>query len=387
VEKIFNNISKVTTSNLCLHCGLCYSICPVNAIEISDEIERKPVVTNNCTGCGKCLLLCPGINPLGTGKEDPMLGHVEKCYTGYSANSEIRFNASSGGIITSFNLYLLSNRIVDGIICVRQSKESIYKSEVILAENEPDVLSASGSRYAPVFLCSGLKDLPLRENGIYAIVGKPCDIQAITKYAESVKKYSFIKIAIFCAQTPSMEGTRKVFSTNEIDDKEVTSFSYRGGGWPGFFTAYNYNDELILKKKYREVWDNVLCRREFSNKRCFLCDDCTGEYADISVGDAWLDEFIGDNDGHSVIIIRSESAEKHFLDCFRSKYINIKEINSSLVKKSQKNLLVKKNNTFIKRLRAILSLHKMHYKRIRYQSDNSKTKKFITIIKFLFINK
>ncbi len=42
----------------CVHCGLCISICPVEAIGFSKE--RKVVIdTSRCIHCGSCVTVCP----------------------------------------------------------------------------------------------------------------------------------------------------------------------------------------------------------------------------------------------------------------------------------------------------------------------------------------
>jgi Fe-S-cluster-containing hydrogenase component 2 len=45
-------------------CNPCTSVCPVNAIELKDNLGNImdiPVYTENCTGCGLCVAICPGL--------------------------------------------------------------------------------------------------------------------------------------------------------------------------------------------------------------------------------------------------------------------------------------------------------------------------------------
>ncbi len=44
--------------NKCTHCGACYSICPVNAIEITDESSVQ-FDYEKCIGCLNCIDTCP----------------------------------------------------------------------------------------------------------------------------------------------------------------------------------------------------------------------------------------------------------------------------------------------------------------------------------------
>lgn len=48
----------IVTTDMCVACGCCVNICPINAIEIWKGIMAK-VHTEKCVGCGKCAKECP----------------------------------------------------------------------------------------------------------------------------------------------------------------------------------------------------------------------------------------------------------------------------------------------------------------------------------------
>ncbi len=43
-------------TNICMRCGACASVCPVNAIEVADAYVRAD---KSCNNCGICAKLCP----------------------------------------------------------------------------------------------------------------------------------------------------------------------------------------------------------------------------------------------------------------------------------------------------------------------------------------
>jgi ferredoxin len=43
-------------AGVCIRCGACASVCPVNAIEVADVQVRAD---KNCTNCGICMKICP----------------------------------------------------------------------------------------------------------------------------------------------------------------------------------------------------------------------------------------------------------------------------------------------------------------------------------------
>jgi electron transport complex protein RnfB len=42
--------------DMCANCGICFSACPIGAIEWENNI---PVITDACTQCHECVLACP----------------------------------------------------------------------------------------------------------------------------------------------------------------------------------------------------------------------------------------------------------------------------------------------------------------------------------------
>ncbi len=380
------NIQPVVDSRLCLKCGACYSVCRESAITIAGDIDKRPEVTGECTRCGRCVQVCPGLNPL-VHERETVLGPAIACYIGYSEDAFVRFNASSGGIITSMNMHLLSTDSFDGIVCVRQSKQNLYENEVILAQSADEILSASGSRYSPAFVCRGIRDLSLKKGRRYIFVGKPCDIQAAIKYERLEKGFEFLKIALFCAQTPSMEATREAVTSGAINTSEAKAVQYRGNGWPGWFRVLASDGSVLLQRRYHDVWNSILCRRKYSNKRCFLCHDCTGEFADIAVGDAWLPQYMGNSPGHSIVITRTPRGQETVDRCIDANVLHLEETDQSNVIKAQTSLLSKKKNLFLKKMSAVVTLEKVPNERIRWSLRENDIRRIPGLMKYFVLHR
>jgi len=45
--------------DLCMHCGMCTSLCPTHALSIDANTRRLVLTKDRCTVCGRCLLVCP----------------------------------------------------------------------------------------------------------------------------------------------------------------------------------------------------------------------------------------------------------------------------------------------------------------------------------------
>ena len=53
---IYVNTKKFYVTNICVGCGKCVTLCPLNNINLKDN---KPIWKNNCTHCMACISYCP----------------------------------------------------------------------------------------------------------------------------------------------------------------------------------------------------------------------------------------------------------------------------------------------------------------------------------------
>lgn len=59
MEKVKRKPRKaLVNEDLCVSCGSCVKICPLNALSIFKGIKAI-VDLNKCVGCGKCVRECP----------------------------------------------------------------------------------------------------------------------------------------------------------------------------------------------------------------------------------------------------------------------------------------------------------------------------------------
>ncbi len=317
------NISHVAINNLCTGCGACQALCPSNSIKITLEEEKgiynPEVDENRCNNCFLCYKICPGhqLNFSELNKEifqkqpnNTLLGNYVNCYYGYSNDQNLRFNSSSGGLITQILLFALNDGIIDGALVTKMKKETPLIPEPFIARTEEEIIEASKSKYCPtpVNICLN-KILDSKPGEKFAFVGLPCHIHALRK-AEKINKDLKRKITlyfgIFCGHTPNFLATTLFLKKQKISPSEIEKFKYRGDGWPGNVEVVTKNERK--KIKFSEFW-NFAGQSFFYPKRCLMCIDGTAELSDISFGDAWLPEFSNDPKGTSVLISRTETGD------------------------------------------------------------------------------
>ncbi len=306
VKGLFPNVSIVRDKNLCCGCGLCVSICPVNAItylESSFEING-----DKCFNCGLCFACCPrSFFPKSMKNERKennsnvkfinQLNFYRQVYSARTNDEKIKEVAQDGGIVTTLLKAAFQENLIDSVLTVGVSDEP-HKPLPLIIRNENDLIQTAGTKYANSPSFTILHDA--KNFNKIAIVGTPCMMEAIKKssfYPMNKPFYENIqlKIGLFCMESfdydQILELLKNEFHSSpdtikkmDIDKGKFYLFNKDGGSL-----------DLPLKKI-----------KKYGRLGCFFCDDLTAEQADISVGS------IGSESGWSTVIIRTKKGAELF---------------------------------------------------------------------------
>lgn len=294
---------------LCIGCGLCSLSAGVEMITkggriVPSKMVDNDVVEESCPAKGYDFKTM-GNNLFGNVKYRYEIGYYRRIRLAHSNNADILKKASSGGVMTQIACFMLSKKIVDGVI----SSRFVYAGDTVrtktyIASSLEDLFLGQGSKYCPTSTLTILSELDKEKK--YLLIGTPCQIAAFRKYSIFHMEYKDIipyTIANFC-------GGYRDFRELDYFVKEVAhihtvmSFRHRGGGQPGSMLIEGNKGECF---KYPYP-DYAKLSHVVKNGRCTLCMDATGELADFSCGDAWLKKKDNVNPW-SIIVARSSAAE------------------------------------------------------------------------------
>lgn len=269
------------------------------------------------------------------------LGYAVACYAGHVSDESIRAKGSSGGMGTWIILELLRQRKIDGVIHVGGSDDADglpfgYK----ISTTEEEIINRAKSRYYPVEMSRVIREL--RElPGRYAFVGLPCFVKALRLLAaadDGIQNRIAYTVALFCGHLKSKHFADFFAWQMGIKpgDLEGINFRTKLASRP----ASNYGITVTSRKTshcqansdyYGSSWGYGF----FKYKACDYCDDVVGETADISVGDAWLPEYVADSGGTNVVVVRNMELAKIVNQAIVSGALAMKEVPASQVIKSQ----------------------------------------------------
>jgi coenzyme F420 hydrogenase subunit beta len=351
------NVSLTKKLGLCSGCGACTVVCPFNVIKLvrTAELNAPQIEEAACSDCQLCLTTCPGYDnyqrfPFETGDDiDESKQIIRKAFICHATDSTIRSESSSGGYVTALLMALLEENKISGVITLKPDVADPFEYSGAVIKDTDQLKCVQGSIYYPVSVCEGLSEV-MKLEGQFAFVGKPCEVHAARLLSNNVKALNnkiYLYISIFCHHTPTRENNRAMIRGLNISPENIVKIKYRGRGWPGYFQVFGKNSKRIFCSSYRMIWDNYLSSG--NPLPCKMCYDPYGQYADISVGDAW-----GFHDetglGLSAVILRTDRGENFHSIVQQFNHLNCSETTlqqifigqpSLQTKKANKNLMIK----------------------------------------------
>lgn len=220
-----------------------------------------------------------------------------------------------------------------------------WLNRTVQSRNRNEILSRTGSRYAPASPYDGLRAIEESDRPC-VFIGKPCDAAGVTmlrrQRPELDRKLGLV-LTFFCAGTPSTQGTVDLVTSLDIRRSDINALRYRGEGWPGRFKVL-YEDRTKEKSlSYMESWGKLTSYRPL---RCHLCPDGLGRVADISCGDAW-EKFESVRDaGRSIVVVRTQRGREILHGAMAAGYVALEPVGTHAVLSAQPSLLQRRREVF-----------------------------------------
>jgi len=336
IPKIFKktNMSLETTvikNDLCSGCGACSYIQPekfqmkfdqyemIKAYVIDDISPQDSVVENVCPFSNNSKnedTLAQELYPEAK-FSDEYLGRYNSTYVGYANEGEFRTKGSSGGTGKWLLQELLNQDQVDYVI---QVAPEVIDGELFsyrVYKQGDNLTTGAKSAYYPITL-DGALDFMKEHDGRYAVTAVPCFSKALRNLADNDelinKRLSFI-IGIVCGHLKSAYFAKLLSWQVGINPESLKGIDFRGEIQGGVandkaLSATSLDGNHSTPVATRSLFGGNWGYNFFKYKACDYCDDVMAETADISIGDAWLPEFINDSRGHNVIVCRNTIIDK-----------------------------------------------------------------------------
>jgi coenzyme F420 hydrogenase subunit beta len=344
------DVIAVADRHMCSGCGVCAYLAP-ESYEMVDTLRggRRPLKLLDTTSGREretqALSACPGRSlehegPLPAAHMEGLgsaWGPVLEMWEGHASDPEIRHAGSSGGVATALGLHCLEAEGMSGVLHTAAREDVPLLNRTVMSSSRAELLAASGSRYAPASPCEGLGEIEGSSTPC-VFIGKPCDVAgaaAASRLRPRLAERLGLTIAVFCAGTPTTQGTLEAVRVLGINPDDVESVRYRGMGWPGRFNA-RAKDGREASLSYEQSWGEILQRHR--QWRCMICADHTGEFADIAVGDPWYQP-TADDPGRSLVLVRTERGRRLLHAALDAGAVDLEPVRPDVLPRSQPNLV------------------------------------------------
>jgi coenzyme F420 hydrogenase subunit beta len=312
------SLEEIVEGGLCIGCGLCQGVAGRNKIEIilTPEGRERPVALGvlDAATLERINSICPGTRIEGARPEgqserathDVVWGSAEELAVGHAGDPQVRYRASTGGVLTALGQFLLTSGRVKFILHVGSSTREPLRTEARHSFDAAAVLEGVGSRYGPAAPLVDFTALLDRAEP-FALIAKPCDIAAVrnlSRIDSRVDRYLRYALTFVCGGASDLTKSEEVMSELGIREEELSLFRYRGYGNPGP-TRLQTKDGRVFELTYQDMWKDEATWR--IQPRCKICPDAIGESADLAASDVWPGGGpTGEDEGFNGIIVRTE---------------------------------------------------------------------------------
>lgn len=374
---------EILDKKYCCGCNACKNVCPKKAIEMvnDDKGFRYPKVNIElCIECGLCNKICPINNKL-------KINSKPIAYACYNKNLDERLNSSSGGIFTLIAKQILEKK---GYV-VGASYDQEFNVKHIIINNINDLKLLQTSKYVQ----SDIGDIYVRvkelltEDKYVLFTGTPCQIEGLNAFLG--KKYDKLYLQdIICHGVPSPLVWKKYLKFRLKKDKESPiniNFRNKDNGWKKFNLKFQYTSKVYKNNQTKDYYLLAFLKNVILRDSCYDCSfKKKNRVSDITLADFWGVEKIlpdlFDDRGTSLTIINSKKGKELFEKI--EKDLVKREISFEDAIKFNKNMttsVIMNNN----REKFFNDLNKLSFDKLckKYVLDNSLKYKIYRLVKRL----
>lgn len=334
INELFNT---VVSGNYCIGCGACASLkkSPIS-MELDDygRIAPKINISKDSTTFSESVLeVCPfsdkSMNETQIAEKlyasnrdinyDNKLGYHLATYAGYVNEGSYRDNGSSGGMGTWLAMELMDRNLIDGVIHIHQREVTTSDRRLFhyqLSTTKDEILTSAKSRYYPIEL-SEMMNLIRERDGRYLIVGIPCFIKAVrllclndTLLNERIK----FCVGLICGHLKSTRFAEMFAWQLGIEPNNLKKIDFRTKLSDYGASQYGVTVSGLIDNEYQEIVSPPVHKLFGTNwglgffkyEACDYCDDVVAETADVTIGDAWLPQYLEEYKGTNVVIVRNQ---------------------------------------------------------------------------------
>jgi coenzyme F420-reducing hydrogenase beta subunit len=319
VSPVQGGVADVLGAGLCVGCGAC---CVADG-SVSMAMDRQGRLLPDRIPGAAADAVCPfsdlapdedaiahdlGLDLL---PRDDRLGHLHSTWAGFVVEGDYREKASSGGLTSWLIVELLRTTRATAAIHVHAGEGSDARLfEFSVSRSEGEVRTNSKTRYYPVSFDRAIAEARAADQP-FIFVGVPCHVKALGALCRQDPRLADLvvaRIALFCGHMKSAGFAHSLAAQLGVARDDIRTLDFRlklpDRKASDYGVAVTARDGRRVERPMAGLAGRDWGRGYFRLEACNYCDDVAGETADISLGDAWLPEYVDDAAGTNVVVSR-----------------------------------------------------------------------------------
>lgn len=293
-------LADIVGKEKCTGCFGCANACEFDAIKMKLSVDGfyfPEIDLNRCINCGLCKKECPVLNFSSSNFDKDDI----QTFAAFSANDDVRFMSSSGGVFTE----IAEEFISDGGIVYGACWTEDLSVRHTCAESIDELSAMRSSKYIQSNLNTVYRDIAklIAQGKRVLFTGTPCQVAALKMFTDDEKLFT---VDVVCHGVPSklvFDEYIKYISKG----KRTVSFNFRdkSSGWSRYKSKACFEDGEVYECITRNdpFFHGFICDL-YSNLACYNCKFSTiPRSGDITIGDFWkVPEELMDERGVSVVL-------------------------------------------------------------------------------------
>ena len=314
----------ICKKTLCIGCHACLNICGKKAISMKPDslgFEYPVIDASLCVDCGVCAKICPVNNP-------PKAVTPSAVYAAQSTDLKDLMSSTSGGAASVFSQVILKQ---GGIVYGCSGMDASHVQHIRI-ESVSELYKLKGSKYVQSKIGSVFKqvkaDLLLGKKVLFT--GTPCQVAGLKNFLR-VEYENLITVDLVCHGVPSQQLLLDDISDYiQSNNPVVVHFRKKGRKEAdlkyGIYIINGDGHKVYAKDYPHDYYIMGFMSGLFLRNSCFTCHWAGSKRcSDITVGDFWgLGELnnnrIEKGYGVSEVLLNTNKGENFFETCQTSLY-------------------------------------------------------------------
>jgi coenzyme F420 hydrogenase subunit beta len=182
------------------------------------------------------------------------------------------------GIVSTIAIEMLNRGLVEGVVCVQNTKEDRFQPMPIIARTPEEILAAKVNKPTLSPNLSVLEEIEKSGMKRLLVIGVGCQIQALRAVEKKLGLEKLYVLGTPCVDNVTRAGLQKFLETTSRSPETVVSYEFM----QDFRVHFKHEDGSEEKVPFFGLKTNVL--KDIFAPSCMSCFDYVNSLADLVVG-------------------------------------------------------------------------------------------------------